>query len=153
MDYKENVLTYDEYFYLRNCVGWNNFSEHQAKEALKHSSYTVIAVDKSQTVAMGRLIGDGMYFTVVDVVVHPDYQKMGIGSRIMEMLLEYANRVTPIGGRSSVQLISEKGKEHFYEQIGLKKIPHEFCGSGMRKVIYKAGVTDSDGRTTGGTKP
>lgn len=153
MDYKENVLTYEEYFYLRNCVGWHNFSENQTKDALNHSVYSVSAVDQNQTIAMGRLIGDGMYFTVVDVVVHPEYQKMGIGGKIIEMILEYINRVTPTDGRSSVQLISEKGKEHFYEKKGFKIIPHEFCGSGMRKVIYKACVADSDERNTGGTKP
>lgn len=39
--------------------------------------------------------------------------------------------------RESVQLIAEKGKEPFYECLGFKTIPHEFCGSGMRRVIYK----------------
>lgn len=28
-----------------------------------------------------------------------------------------------------------KGKESFYEKLGFKFIPHEFCGSAMRKVI------------------
>ena len=44
---------------------------------------------------------------------------------------------TPVGGRSSIQLIAEKGKESFYEKLGFKSIPHEFCGSAMRKVIRK----------------
>lgn len=43
-----------------------------------------------------------------------------------------------IGGRVSIQLIAEKGKEGFYEKMGFKKIPHENCGSGMRKVIYNS---------------
>lgn len=51
--------------------------------------------------------------------------------------LEHVNCQTPQGGRSSVQLIAEKGKEDFYLQKGFKMIPHESCGSGMRKVIRK----------------
>lgn len=51
------------------------------------------------------------------------------------MLLNYVDRNTPSGGRSSVQLIAEKGKESFYIKKGFKMIPHEFCGSGMRKII------------------
>lgn len=78
-----------------------------------------------------------MYYTMVDVVVQPEYQRMGIGGKIVNMLLDYVLRKTPDGGRSSIQLTAEKGKESFYEKMGFKTIPHEFCGSGMRKVIYK----------------
>ena len=85
----------------------------------------------------GRLIGDGMYYMIADIVVQPNCQKHGIGSRIINMLTEYVDKETPIGGRSSIQLIAEKGKEIFYEKLGFKIIPHEFCGSGMRKVIRK----------------
>lgn len=53
------------------------------------------------------------------------------------MLIEYVRNRTTIGGRSSIQLIAEKGKEEFYEKAGFKRIPHDYCGSGMRKVIHK----------------
>lgn len=45
----------------------------------------------------------------------------------------------PFSERANIQLIADKGKESFYEKMGFKKIPHENCGSGMRKVIYKGG--------------
>ncbi|MDE6220441.1 MAG: GNAT family N-acetyltransferase, partial [Lachnospiraceae bacterium] len=90
-----------------------------------------------QTVGMGRLIGDGLYYVIVDVVVHPAFQGMGIGGKIVDMMIAYVDRETPCEGRSSVQLIAEKGKETFYEKRGFKRIPHDFCGSGMRKVILK----------------
>ena len=48
----------------------------------------------------------------------------------MNMLLKYVEKKTPTGGRSSVQLVAEKGKEPFYEKLGFKTIPNEFCGSG-----------------------
>ena len=86
---------------------------------------------------MSRLLGDGLYFLIVDVIVSPEYQKKGIGSRIIDMLIEYVDKETPVGGRSSIQLIAEKGKEAFYIKKGFKLIPHEYCGSGMRKVIRK----------------
>ncbi len=53
------------------------------------------------------------------------------------MLMEYVDRQTPVGGHSSIQLIAEKGKKAFYETKGFETIPHEFCGSGMRKIIRK----------------
>ena len=137
MEYKENLLSYEDYRTLRESVGWHLFSKNQMRQALDNSLYTIVAVENNQSVGMGRLIGDGMYFLIVDVVVHPVFQKCGIGTNIMNMLLKYVEKKTPTGGRSSVQLVAEKGKEPFYEKLGFKTIPNEFCGSGMRKVIHK----------------
>lgn len=137
MDYKENTLSYEDYCRLRQSVGWTNFSKTQTEKSLERSLYTVVADNDGQAVGMGRLIGDGMYYMIVDIVVLPTYQKLGIGSTILNMIVDYVNRETPVGGRSSIQLIAEKGKEKFYEKRGFKIIPHDFCGSGMRKVIRK----------------
>ena len=56
---------------------------------------------------MGRLIGDGMYYIIADVVVHPTYQNKGIGREILQRLIAFVDRETPTGGRSSIQLIAE----------------------------------------------
>ncbi len=137
MEYRQNSLSYEEYCSLRKSVGWQLFLQSQTQQALSNSLYTVSAVENDQTVGMGRLTGDGMYFLIVDVVVHPSFQNRGIGTNLTSMLLKYAEDQTPLGGRSSVQLIAEKGKEGFYEKLGFKLIPHDFCGAGMRKVIRK----------------
>lgn len=133
----ENALEYRDYCRLRESVKWMNLSRMQTEKALKNSLYTIVAVKDKQVVGMGRLVGDGIYYMVVDVVVHPAFQKNGIGSMIMNMLIGYVEKETPSGGRSSIQLIAEKQKEAFYEKMGFKAIPHDFCGSGMRKIIRK----------------
>lgn len=137
MEYIENGLYYAAYCSLRESVGWTNFPEEQTKKALSSSVYTVLAVENQQPAGMGRLIGDGIYYTIVDIAVHPAYQNRGIGRTIVHMLVQYANRITPAESRSSVQLISEKGKEAFYEKIGFVQLPNPDCGSGMRKLIRK----------------
>mgnify|MGYP005759179725 FL=1 len=137
MDYRENTLCYEDYCQLRGSVGWVIFSKEQTLTALNKSLYTVTVFEYNQAIGMGRLIGDGMYFMIADLVVDPAYQKKGIGTRIINMLIGYVYRELPDGGRASIQLIAEKGKESFYEKLGFKLIPHEFCGSGMRKVIRK----------------
>lgn len=137
MIYRENTLSYDDYYRLRESVAWLNFSREQTEKALNNSLYTVIAEDDGNVVGMGRMTGDGLYYLIVDIVVQPDHQKKGIGSTIIDMMIDYVDRETPIGGRSSVQLTAEKGKETFYEKRGFKLIPHEHCGSGMRKIIRK----------------
>lgn len=137
MEYKENALYYEDYCKLRESVEWLPYSKEQTQKALDNSLYTIIAVDDDQTIGMGRLIGDGVYYMIADIVVHPNHQRQGVGNKIVNMIIEYVEKATPIGGRSSIQLIAVKGKEAFYEKMGFKIIPHEFCGSGMRKVIHK----------------
>ena len=137
MEYQENVLCYEDYCRLRESVGWTNFSKEQTQAALGNSLYTVAVFKNSQAVGMGRLIGDGMYLVIADIVVNPVYQGKGIGSKIVSMLIEYTTKELPDGGRTSIQLISEKGKEPFYEKLGFKRIPNDFCGSGMKMVIRK----------------
>lgn len=137
MIYRENTLSYDDYCRLRESVAWLNFSREQTEKALNNSLYTVVAEDDGKVVGMGRMTGDGLYYLIVDIVVQPDHQKKGIGSAIIDMMIDYVDRETPIGGRSSVQLTAEKWKETFYEKKGFKLIPHEHCGSGMRKIIRK----------------
>lgn len=137
MEYRENELCYEDYCSLRESVGWLNFSRTQTENALTHGLYTVTAVENNHTVGMGRLIGDGLYFMAVDIVVRPTHQKNGIGSQILNRIMEYVDKETPVGGRSSIQLLAEKGKEAFYERLGFQVVPHDFCGSAMRKVIRK----------------
>lgn len=136
MDFKENSLDYETYVSLRKSVEWNNFSEVQARKALERCLYSLVVVDETKPIAMARMIGDGIYITIVDVVVSPQYQGKGIGKAMIEKLIQYVEETTPPGSRVSLQLLSEKGKEVFYEKLGFKRLPHEFCGPGMRRVIY-----------------
>ena len=117
MEYKENALSYEDYCRLRESVSWRLFSKEQMQEALSRSLYTITAVEDDQTVGMGRLVGDGMYYLMADLVVHPAYQKRGVGTEIADRLMKYVEDRTPAGGRSSLQLIAEKGKEGFYEKV------------------------------------
>ena len=64
MEYRENVLNYEDYCTLRKSVDWQFFSEDQMRQALNNSLYTVSVVEGEQTVGMGRLIGDGMYYII-----------------------------------------------------------------------------------------
>lgn len=136
MIYEENQLQYHDYYSIRESVGWLHFSEEQTRRALEKSLYDIVAVEDTQVVGMGRLIGDGLYYVIVDLAVRPEYQGKKIGTQIVTKLLEYIESHIPIDGRASVQLIAEKGKESFYEKLGFKTIPHEHCGTGMRKVIH-----------------
>lgn len=134
---KENQLNYETYYTLRESVGWNNWSKEQAEKALENSYYSIVIFYNDNAIGMGRVVGDGIYFTIVDIVVRPEYQGRKIGTTIMNSILEYIEKNMCEGSRVSVQLLAEVGKEQFYIKQGFKLVPHEYCGPALRKIIYK----------------
>ena len=79
---------------------------------------------------MARVIGDGiMVFYIQDVIVLPQYQRQGIGSIMMNKIMQYikANSVN----NTIIGLMSASGKEEFYEKYGFIKRPNEKMGCGM----------------------
>lgn len=134
---KENQLNYETYYTLRESVGWNNWSKEQAEKALENSYYSIVIFYNDNAIGMGRVVGDGIYFTIVDIVVRPEYQGRKIGTTIMNSILEYIEKNMCEGSRVSVQLLAEVGKEQFYIKQGFKLVPHEYCGLALRKIIYK----------------
>ena len=134
--YHEEIPDLATYFELRTSVGWNNFSVQQAEKAIASSVYFVLAKDGDLPVAMGRVIGDGMYYVIVDVAVRPEYQGKKIGSTIVNRLVERIQEDAVEGSRISIQLLAAKGKEEFYVKQGFKLLPHEHCGPALRKIIY-----------------
>ncbi|MFQ9516653.1 MAG: GNAT family N-acetyltransferase [Eubacterium sp.] len=137
MEFLGNVLTYEIYYKLRESVGWKNFSPAQAESALDNSAYDIIAKDADKVIGMARLIGDGLYYLIVDVIVIPEKQGQGIGTKMIDLLIEHIRDEMPEQSKVSVQLIAEKGKEGFYRNLGFKELPHEYCGAGMRKGLLK----------------
>lgn len=138
---KKEAQEWERMFQLQNSsdldMSFEAFTElyiNDVKNRLKENTWLT---KEHEVIGMGRLIGDGMYYMIADIAVCPSFQKKGIGTNITSMLIDYVDSKTPIAGRSSIQLIAEKGKELFYEKAGFKRIPHEHCGSGMRKVIHK----------------
>ena len=137
MEFKENALTVEIYRELHSSGEWKNSNIKQTENALSRSLYSIVVFDEDNPAGMGRVVGDGIYNTVCDVIVKPDYQRKGIGTGIMNQLLKYLEDQILENEKSSVQLIAEKGKESFYKRFGFESVPNEFSGSGMRKIICK----------------
>ncbi|MFZ1982092.1 MAG: GNAT family N-acetyltransferase [Smithella sp.] len=86
------------------------------KRAFEASHTAVFVYKDSQLIGFGRAISDGAYQAAVyDVVVVPEFQKMGIGGIIMEKILERLSGCNVI-------LYARPGKEEFYRKLGLRKM-------------------------------
>jgi GNAT superfamily N-acetyltransferase len=132
VEYLENVLTAETLAGLRDQAGWQHTEVEQAQKALQNTCFSIAALDGGKTVGMGRLIGDGaMIWYIQDVIVAPEYRHSGVGTAIVQKLLEYVRREAMPGTNVAVGLMSAKGKEPFYERFGFYVRPNDREGAGM----------------------
>lgn len=134
----ENKLTAKEFALLTESVGWGRPNLKQIEIALKNTIYTVSVKKDDKIIGMGRIIGDGArIFYIQDVVIHPHYQGIGFGTKIMEMLMAYINHLQLRDCSIMIGLMAAKGKEGFYERFGFQKRPNEYLGNGMMMYVNK----------------
>lgn len=131
---KYNALTPMIYERIRDSAGFHHYSLEDVSVALSGGICSVVAFDDDIPVGIGRLVGDGrITFFVKDLVVLDKYQSRGVGSMILDSLMQYAR----IHGapHAYIGLMSTPGKEGFYERNGFIRRPNEQFGSGMVRFL------------------
>ncbi len=113
----ERLPTVAEFNSLRELVGWGRIDEATVEEGLVRSLYSICAVIGGRTVACCRLVGDGaLKVYVEELMVHPDYQKRGIGTMMMKRIMEHVKDTYKPG--CSIGLFANKDLESFYTRFG-----------------------------------
>ena len=129
---KENTLTVKDYLEIRSQVGWIELKEEQAVKALENSLYVIGAYDDDELVGMGRIVGDGAVICYVqDLIVIPNKQHTGIGSIVLEKLVQYVESLRMEESQMMLCLMCAKGREPFYEKHGFIARPTDSLGPGM----------------------
>ena len=127
-----NDLTPDEYLYLRRAVGWAELSSRQAERGLANASYAVVARVGGKAVGMARVLFDFGYTAYIhDVIVHPDYQRRGIGTELVNNILRWLGDNSCSDEYMQYVVVAAKGKERFYERFGFVSRPTDELGAGM----------------------
>lgn len=118
----------DSYRSLIASTGWDELSglsDRDVREALDRSWYVLSIVRDQTVVAVGRVVSDGrVYALIVDVVVHPDFRGLGLGSRIVDRLVERCASAAI----SDVLLFAAEGTSAFYERFGFERRPDDAPG-------------------------
>lgn len=136
MDYSIELKqpTSIEFSELRASVGWGITDVDMAQRSLESSLFHVTARVGPKLIGMGRIIGDGsMFFYVQDLVVNPDFQKLGVGHVLMQEIEKHLSTVAKKG--ATVALLSAQGKECFYSRYGYIERSGDPLGKGMCKFI------------------
>jgi GNAT superfamily N-acetyltransferase len=113
----ERFAGIDDYRRLRSATGLSPKSAEAAVRGLANTLYGVSVIDGERVIGMGRIIGDGgCFFVVVDIAVQPEFQKRGLGKRIMDALDAWLRANAPVS--SNVSLFADGDAKHLYARYG-----------------------------------
>ena len=115
----ERTPTVEEYLRMRAVVDWQPFNESMAATALANSLYAVSVLYQGEVIGCGRVVGDGAaFFYLQDVVIHPAFQRKGLGKRLVAALMNYIRlHAYP---NTTVGLFAAPGAADFYLQFGFE---------------------------------
>ncbi|MCB1045550.1 MAG: GNAT family N-acetyltransferase [Acidobacteria bacterium] len=109
----------EEYRQLRVDCGLSPKTVEAAAKGLPNSLFSTTIRDHGRLIGMGRVIGDdGCNFEVVDIAVHPDYQRQGLGGLIMAAITRYIEQAAP--NSAYVSLIADHHSPALYAKYGFK---------------------------------
>ena len=127
----DNILQAKDFIRLRIEVGLVEVPVEHARKALQNGIINVSAIYNGELIGMGRLIGDGaMYWYLQEIIVLPQFQGKGVGTMIVNHLIDYAKANSISGEFTTIGGVSAKGKEPFYEKMGF-----EIISNGIKKII------------------
>lgn len=137
----------EDYNRLRKAVGWVTYDVPVIELSLPKSLYCVCAMLNDRIVGMARVVGDGgLVFYIQDVIVEPEHQRRGIGTRLMDRIMDYLR--SNASNNSMIGLMSARGKEPFYEKYGFTVRPNGRLGAGMQIVWKGDAAWDRKRKTT-----
>lgn len=120
----ERPPTLEEYRQLSLAVGWGHPSNDEVLEiALHNSLYLVVALSATETVGMGRIVGDGAKaYYLQDIAVLPEHQRKGVGTMITAQLMTYLKTHAP--DNAYISLIASRDAVNLYKKHGFEMSPY-----------------------------
>ena len=98
--YKENsTFKLEQLVELYENVGWISYSNKPSElnEAIKNSLFNIGAFDGEELVGLIRVVGDNISIIYIqDILVKENYQRLGIGTNLLQLVLNRYNNVRQI---------------------------------------------------------
>lgn len=114
----DRVATAEEHAALAAAVNWeSHFDDELRAASLAASIAGVVYVERGRVVGMARAIGDGLQYAYIqDVIVHPDHDGSGVGTRLVERLMELLHPIP--GTELFVGLFASPEARSMYDSLG-----------------------------------
>lgn len=117
-DVCDEVPSVADYCRLRIAAGLSPRSEAAALAGLPNSCIAVVIRKDGNAVGMGRIIGDGLCYQLVDVAVDPAHQGQGLGKAVVARLMRRLEEIVP--AEAYVSLIADGPAHGLYAQYGFE---------------------------------
>lgn len=114
-------LPLDQLLDLYNSVGWLAYTTGEAKpklqEAIRNSTHVVTAWSGDTLVGLARCLSDDVAICYLqDILIHQEYQRLGIGRKLLANCLERFAHV-----RMQVLMTDDEERQKiFYESMGYR---------------------------------
>ena len=132
-----NQLSVTDFNNLRKDAGWKLIEVEQALRGIQNSAFIIAALHDEKVVGFARVISDSGYVIIIaEVAVLSEYRGKGIGTTMMQKVMEFINDYVQEGQHVIVGLFASTGKEGFYEKFGFETRPNKELGAGMSQFIY-----------------
>lgn len=115
IEYKVNDKEINASFFISfvNQIWEGDYNMERTQNALS-KTINITAYDGNVLVGCLRILSDGYYFgTITEILVLPEYQQQGIGSRLLQLAKDNTPTMLYFGAR--------QGIEAFYEKNGCQK--------------------------------
>ena len=116
---------------LYRSVGWTAYTDHLEvlQKGFEKSMLTLAAYEGDQLLGIIRAVGDGHTIVFVqDILVFPEYQRKGIGTALLQAMLDRYSHVRQI------ELATDNTPKTiaFYKSMGFREMSEIGCCGFMR---------------------
>lgn len=132
MEIKEyNAYNEEEILSLYKSVGWTAYTEQPdvLRQGFENSMLILAAYDDEKLLGIIRAVGDGATIVFVqDILVFPEYQRRGVGTALLQAVLNRYDNVRQI------ELATDNTEKTvaFYKSMGFTEISEIGCCGFMR---------------------
>lgn len=112
---EHRVPSVEEYQQLRHTTDWDKIDDSMVATMLSNTLFAVCISVNGRIAAFGRIIGDGAYFYIQDVIVLPDYKMSGLGRNVMRELENWIEK--SVKPKAFIGLMAAKGTIEFYRKF------------------------------------
>ena len=127
MEIKE-YITYNEaeILHLYASVGWTAYTDQPnvLRNGFENSMLTLAAYEGEQFMGIIRTVGDGHTIVFVqDILVFPEYQRKGVGTALLQAILDRYSNVRQI------ELATDNTEKTiaFYRSMGFREMSETGC--------------------------
>ena len=107
---------------LRESIGWNRM-EHDLTDDRLHNTFHLCCYNDDRLIGYVCVVSNGMTDAYIqDLIVHPEYQRQGVGRHLMQRTLE---RLRAEGIYMVSVIYGDAELRSYYEEFGFKTM---LCG-------------------------